>query len=186
MSIRKRHTVFLDFHFWDLKLVPIDSALNSAQDNLTFVFRNGTKKVSQLWKSRLKFLECPLSSIAGKLENIWTKIFLQEVGQESCGWKSICQILIPFLWLVTPPCFLVKISQILQKVVVFFPGKRREDKDLILTCLDSSVTENYRTAAYFLDFDNLQEEKRGQSWTKCANFESIIQRFLIQWFFWLE
>ena len=29
----------LVFHFWDLKLVPIDSALNSASDNLTF-FKN--------------------------------------------------------------------------------------------------------------------------------------------------
>ena len=28
--IRKGHTIFLIFHFWDLKLVPIDSALNSA------------------------------------------------------------------------------------------------------------------------------------------------------------
>ena len=27
-AIRKGHTSFLVFHFWDLKLVPIDSALN--------------------------------------------------------------------------------------------------------------------------------------------------------------
>ena len=29
---------------------------------------------------------------------------------------------------MTPPCFLVKISQILQKVMVFFPGKEEERK----------------------------------------------------------
>ena len=30
-AIRKMHTRFLVFHFWDLKLVPINSALNSAK-----------------------------------------------------------------------------------------------------------------------------------------------------------
>ena len=34
-------------------------------------------------------------SIVAKMENIWTKIFLQKIDQESCGWNSICQILIP-------------------------------------------------------------------------------------------
>ena len=50
-AIRKGRTIFLVFHFWDLKLVPIDSALNSASDNLTKIFkkcRNGTKKISQI------------------------------------------------------------------------------------------------------------------------------------------
>ena len=31
----KRHTSFFLFHFWDLKLVLVDSALNSASGNLT-------------------------------------------------------------------------------------------------------------------------------------------------------
>ena len=33
-AIRKEHTSFLVFHFWDLKLVLIDSPLNSASVNL--------------------------------------------------------------------------------------------------------------------------------------------------------
>ena len=52
------------------------------------------------------------------------QFFLLEVDQESCGWNSICQILILPLWLVTPSCFLVKTSQILQKVIIFFPEKK--------------------------------------------------------------
>ena len=36
--IRKRHKSFLFFHFWDLKLVPIDSTSNSTSGNLTHVF----------------------------------------------------------------------------------------------------------------------------------------------------
>ena len=35
-AITKEHTRFLVFHFWDLKLVPIDSVLNSTSGNLTF------------------------------------------------------------------------------------------------------------------------------------------------------
>ena len=37
-----------------------------------------------------------------------------------------------------PPCFLVKISQILQKLIVFLP-ERRGDRDFILTYLDCSM-----------------------------------------------
>ena len=33
--IRKGLKIFSVFHFWNLKLVPIDAALNSASDNLT-------------------------------------------------------------------------------------------------------------------------------------------------------
>ena len=38
-AIRKGHATFLVFHFWDLKLVPIDSALSSAPGNLTQDFK---------------------------------------------------------------------------------------------------------------------------------------------------
>ena len=53
-AIRKRHTNFLLFYFYDLKLVSIDSALNSASVKLTHSFqkcRRGTKKSNQTWKS---------------------------------------------------------------------------------------------------------------------------------------
>ena len=57
--IRKEYTSFLLFYFWDLKLVPIDSALNFASGNLTYFFqkcRRGTKKSSQTWKSGFSIL----------------------------------------------------------------------------------------------------------------------------------
>ena len=57
-----------------------------------------------------------------------SKFFLQEVDQEYCGWNRICQILILTLWLVTPPCFLGKIAQILQIVIIFFPEREEEIK----------------------------------------------------------
>ena len=72
------------------------------------------------------FLKCPLWSIAAKLENIWTKIFWQEVDQESCELNVICEILILSLWIVTPSWFLIKISQLLQNVIAFLP-ERGED-----------------------------------------------------------
>ena len=39
-AIRKEYTSFLVFHFWDLKIVPINSALNSASDTLLHFFKN--------------------------------------------------------------------------------------------------------------------------------------------------
>ena len=107
------------------------------------------------------FLKCPLWSTAAKLGNIWTKIFLQEVEQESCTWKSICQILILTLWLVTPPCFLLKISQILQKVIAFFPKRGRADKNFILTYLDSSVAEVFPKYCLFFSILATFRRKRG-------------------------
>ena len=43
-------TDFFVFNFWKLKLVPIDLALNSVLENLTYFFkisRSGTNKISQ-------------------------------------------------------------------------------------------------------------------------------------------
>ena len=39
-AIRKEYTSVLVFHFWDLKIVPINSALNSASDALPHFFKN--------------------------------------------------------------------------------------------------------------------------------------------------
>ena len=95
------------------------------------------------------FLKCSLWYIAAKLENIWTKIILQEVHQESCGWNIICQILILPIWLVTPPCFLVKLSQILQKVIVFFPERGEEIKISFWHIWIAQWLKFFRSTAYF-------------------------------------
>ena len=99
--------------------------------------------------------------------------FLQEVYQESCGWNSICQILILPPWLVTSLCFLVKISQILQKLTVFIPERGEEIKNLFWHNWIAQWLKFFRTTAFFFDFDRLQEETRSQSWTKSANFGSV-------------
>ena len=51
MAIRKGHTSFFLFHFWDLKLVQIDSALNSASGNYLIFFKN----VNVLQRKGVKF-----------------------------------------------------------------------------------------------------------------------------------
>ena len=120
------------------------------------------------------FLKCPLWYIAAKLENIWTKIFLQEVDQESYGRRIFVKFWSSPYWLLTPPCFLVKISQILQKVIVFFPEKGDEIKTSFWHIWIAQWLKFFRTAAYFFfNFGHLQEEKRGQSSTKSANFGSV-------------
>ena len=55
-----------------------------------------------------------------------------------------------------------------------FLGKWRGDKGFIFTNLDSSVAEVFlHYCLFFFGFGHLQEEKRGQSWTKSANVWSI-------------
>ena len=64
-----------------------------------------------------------------------------KVLEPTCFYKftKFCQILILSLWFLTLPYFLATIAQILQKVIVFFPGKVRGDRALILTCLNSPI-----------------------------------------------
>ena len=73
-ATRKGHTNFLLFHFWDLKLVPINSALNPASGNLThffFKYRHGTKKSNQTWKSNWNFSEMILTY----LDSVTAEVF---------------------------------------------------------------------------------------------------------------
>ena len=67
------------------------------------------------------------------------------------------------LWLVTSPCFLVKISQILIKTNRIFPGKGRGDKDFILTGLDSSLAEVFPHCCLFFSILVIFTRKR---WVK--------------------
>ena len=95
-----------------------------------------------------------------KAKKYLNQSFLQDFDQEPCEWNSICQILILPLWLVTPPCFLIKLPQILQKVIVFFLERERWNKDFILTYLDSSIAEVFpHYYLFFFDFVHLQEGK---------------------------
>ena len=57
-AIWKRHTSFFVFDFWDFKLVPIDSALNSATENVTNTFHLSARDShnrNQTWKSGFNF-----------------------------------------------------------------------------------------------------------------------------------
>ena len=99
-----------------------------------------------------RFLKYPLWSIAAKLENIWTKIFLQEVDQESYGRRIFVKFWSSPYWLLTPPCFLVKISQILQKVIVFFPERGEEIKASLWHIWIAQWLKFFRTICYFFRF----------------------------------
>ena len=92
----------------------------------------------------MSFVIC--SRKTGKYLN---QTFLQKVDQESCRWNSISQILILPFWLVTPPCFRVKISQILQKVIVSFPKRREKKKTSFWHILIVQLLKLFCTAAYF-------------------------------------
>ena len=148
-------------------------SIKSASDTIIYVFkkcRNSTKKTSQIWKSGLKFSEMSFVISSRKTEKYLNQFFLQEVDQ-----NSICQILILFLWLVAPPCFLVKLPQILQKVIVFFPEGGGETKTLFWHIWIAQWLKFFRTATYFIfDFDHLGEgkSKRAKSWTESTNFGS--------------
>ena len=116
------------FHFWYLKFVPVDSALNSASGNLTYLFkkcRRGTKKKQPNLKIRFKmFLKCLSWSIITKLENAKTKFFLQDIDQESFGWIVSNFWFYPFdLWFC--PVSWKKIAHI---VIAFSPEREEEIK----------------------------------------------------------
>ena len=98
-----------------------------------------------------------------KIEKYLNQFFLQEIDQEPCGWNSICQILILPLWLVTPPCFLVKLPQILQKVIVFFPEGGGEIKTLFWHIWIAQWLKFFRTTTYFFSILTIfkRESQRG-------------------------
>ena len=67
-----------------------------------------------------------------------------------CRWNSFCQILILPLWFVSPPCFLVKISQILQKIIFFLKrGEEVEVKTSSWHIYVAQCLKFFRTTAYF-------------------------------------
>ena len=98
-----------------------------------------------------------------KTKKYLNQLFVQEVDQEPCGWNSICQILIIPLWLVTSPCFLVKLPQILQEVIVFFPERGGEIKTLFWHIWIAQWLKFFRTTTYFFSILTIfkRESQRG-------------------------
>ena len=177
-AIRKGHACFsLVFLFWYLKLVLINSALNSASGKLTEVlkqYRKGTEKTIQIWKSGLKFSEISFVIYSPKTRKylnqhcftgswpriVWKKQYLSNFDSTplTCDRALFPGKNIPNI---------AKLNRI-------FPGKRRWDKYFILTYLDSSMAEVFpHWCLFFFDFGYLQEEKMGQSWTKSPNIGSF-------------
>ena len=83
---------------------------------------------------------------------------------------KFCQILILTLWFVTLPCFLAKIAEILQIVIVFFSGKGRGDRVLILTYLDSQIADVFPHLCLSFSILGILREKLVVNF---ANFWSI-------------
>ena len=145
-SIRKGYTSFLLFHFWDLKLVSIGSALSSASDKQP----NLKIQLKCFWN---------VLCIAAELENVWTNIFLQ------------IYILILTLWFLTLPCFLAKIAQISQKVILFFLGRAEEIETWFwYIWIAQRLKEVPPPLLLLFNFGHLQGLTCGQSWTKSAIF----------------
>ena len=100
--------------------------------------------------------------------------------EPTCFYKftKFCQILILTLWFLTLPCFLAKIAQILQKVVVFFLERGDEIEPWFWHIL---ITQ--WLTAYIFRFWPSSGETFGQSWTKSANFGSVSFLLIFQFIF---
>ena len=88
MAIRIGDTSFLVFHFWDLKLVPIDSALILYQVILRKILKNVgmvPRKPAKFETPGYNFSEMSFVIYSRKTGKYFNQIFLQEVDQESCG-----------------------------------------------------------------------------------------------------
>ena len=105
-TIRKGHTSFLAFYFWDLKLVSIVSALNSTSAIATHFFQKygrGITKCSQTWKFRLKvFWDVVYDLQPQKWKVLETKSFYRNLTRNRVNEKGYVVVwLWPFdLW----PC----------------------------------------------------------------------------------
>ena len=111
-----------------------------------------------------------LSVVVGKC---WNQIFFTGSWPGIVWMIHLCQIFIPTLWLVTPPCFLAEIAQILQKVIVFFQERGEEIKPWFWHIWIAEWLTFFRTIDYFRDFDHLQGETERQRWIKSVTFESF-------------
>ena len=111
------------------------------------------------------FLKCPLWYIAPKLENVGTKTFLQEVDKNCVDKIGFCQTLILPLWVVTSPCFPVKIGH--------REERGEEIKPWFWYISIAQQVKCFRTSSYFFHFGYLQGKAGGQSWTKNAQLWSV-------------
>ena len=141
-AIRKANTRFWVFHFWDL--VPIDSALNSASGNLTKFFQKCkpcTKKSMQTWKSRSNLSETSFVIGSSKTGKCWKQnVFTGSVPGVAWVKKDMSKFDSDSL-ICRPALLSSKIVQIMHKVIVFSPKKRKGDRALILAYLDSPRSE---------------------------------------------
>ena len=73
-QLKKDIRAFLFFHFWDLKLVTIDLALNSASGYLTQFFQN-SRSGTKFETSGLNFSEMPFVIYSRKTRKCWNQNF---------------------------------------------------------------------------------------------------------------
>ena len=127
-AIKKEHTSFVVFNFWDLKLVVIDSPLNSVSGNLIHILQRYTKKIIQTWKYRLNFIWNIFRSYRLQDYKVLQPIFFTESWPRIVWLKHDMSNFDSDPLTINPPCFLPQISQIVQKVIVFFPERVEEVK----------------------------------------------------------
>ena len=111
-----------------------------------------SRKAAKLENPVRIFLKCPLQSIAAKLENVGTKMFLQ-----------IYKILTNFDYnplICHPTLFPGKNSPNIAKSDRIFPGKRKEDRALILTYLNNPMDEVFSSCSLSFSISAIFSGKR--------------------------
>ena len=96
-----------------------------------------------------------------KTGKCWKQNFFIGSWKELCWWNRFCQTSILALWLVTPPCFLAKIAQILQKVIVFLPERGEELKPWFWHIWIAQRLKLFHTNAYCFRFQLSSVGKQG-------------------------
>ena len=131
----------------------VDSAWNSAWGNVThFFFKNVDvlpTKAAKLENLGQNFSEMSFEIYNRKSGKCWNQIFFTGSWQELCVWYKLCKPLILVLWLVTLPCLLTEIAQILQKVIVFCLERGEEIKPWFWHIWIAQRLKFFYTDAYF-------------------------------------
>ena len=139
-------------------------------------------------KIRVKTFQISFVIYSPKLENVGTKIPLQEVDQESFGSNLTLSNFDSYPLTCDSALFSDKNSPNIAKSNSIFPWKERGDKALILTYLDSSVAEVFRHYCLFFYVGHLKAETVRPFSVKTRIFQKIFKQccFLLEYYLWSE
>ena len=151
-------------------------------------------------KIRVKTFQISFVIYSPKLENVGTKIPLQEVDQESFGSNLSLSNFDSYSLTYDHALFSDKNSPNIAKSNRIFSGKERGNKVLVLTYLDSPVADVFRHYCLFFYVGHLKAETGDQSSTKSTYspvrpfsvktriFQKVFKQccFLLEYYLWSE